>query len=971
MPTPKNVKTLSRSKKIVLSIVILVAGYTVIGFLILPPILKSVLAKKLSENFHRQTTIQDIDLNPYALSLSIEGLKVREPEGSETFVSLDRLYVNMQVMSAFARAVVVRELRIEKPYVNLIRHGENRYNFSDLLTDKGEQDKKEKGGSTPIRFSLNNIQLLDGAIHVLDEPKEKEHKITDINIGLPLISNLPYNVGRFVQPLFAAKFNETTISLEGRAKPFAESHQTILDIDLKGINIPYYLAYVPVKLDFKMLKGFLDLKGTISYTAQPKAKPTLSLAGDLAIRTVDIVDAEDRPMLKVPMLGVSINSAAPLAGKIHLSKVVIESPEVTVQRDEAGNINLAKLVPDQKSETSAPESESEGTVLSIAVDDFQITGGQVAFFDFPENKPFKSTLHPVNATVRHFSNAKGELSAFDFSLETEAGESLTLGGEFSVNPLRAEGELELQSVSVAKYGPYIPDRVQLTVTDGKFSTGGHFSLSALEEGGITSTYKGQVVLSDLACVDKLHTEDLVKWRALRLDDMDIGFNPSYVNIGEISLNELFAHLIVNGDGKLNLQTIVAQKKEEEPAASEEEGTTVQSIKIGKVSLKGGRVNFLDKSIKPSYSAKLTDLEGSVTGLTSEGAKTADVLFRGKLDNQAPLEIKGKINPLGKDLFVDLKVAFKNIELSPMTPYSGKYVGRTIGKGKLSLTLDYLIDKKKLDSQNNFFIDQLTFGDKVESPEATNLPVALGVALLKNRKGEIDLDVPVSGSLDDPEFKVGKIVLKTIMNLLVKAATSPFALLGAVVGGGEELSVLEFDEGRSVISPETQKKLDTLIDALYERPSLKLDIEGHADVEKDRDGLREYLFHEKLQAQKLKHLMKKGSPAVPVDEVQIGPDEYEEYLEKAYKAESFDKQKNFLGFTKKLPVPEMERLIREHIVVSDDDLRLLAVERAKAVERYLLESKKIEPQRLFLIEPKSLAPERKEGIKDSRVDLRIK
>ena len=327
--------------------------------------------------------------------------------------------------------------------------------------------------------------------------------------------------------------------------------------------------------------------------------------------------------------------------------------------------------------------------------------------------------------------------------------------------------------------------------------------------------------------------------------------------------------------------------------------------------------------------------------------------------------------MGEDLFINLKVLFQDIQLSPVSPYSGRYVGYGIGKGKLSLDLEYLIDKQDLESQNRFFIDQLTFGEKVDSPEATSLPVTLGVALLKNRNGEIDLDIPVSGNLDDPEFKVGKVIWKTIMNLLVKAATSPFALLGALIPEGEELSVVEFEYGNALITPESQKKLDTLINALYERPALKLDIEGHVDVEQDREGRGKYLFDRKLKAQKLKLLTKKGSPPDMLDDVQIEPDEYGTYLRKAYNEETFEKPQSFLGFDKKLPVPEMEKLMMEHITVKDGDLRLLAVERAKAVEGYLLASEKIEPQRLFLVEPKSLAPEKREGLRASRVDLRLK
>jgi hypothetical protein len=362
--------------------------------------------------------------------------------------------------------------------------------------------------------------------------------------------------------------------------------------------------------------------------------------------------------------------------------------------------------------------------------------------------------------------------------------------------------------------------------------------------------------------------------------------------------------------------------------------------------------------------------GRISGLSSEETSLADVELRGKLGQSTPIEIIGKINPLRKNLFVDLKAKTQDVDLSPMTPYSGKYIGYTIQKGKLSFDLSYLIDKRKLDSQHTIFLDQLTLGDHVDSPHATRLPVKLAIALLKDRNGEIHLELPVTGSLDDPKFSVWGIIIQILVNLLTKAATSPFALLGAAFGGGEDLGYLEFDYGSVAITDQNLKKLDTLTKALYDRPSLKLEIEGHTDVEKDTEELRRQFFTRKLKVQKLNERVKQGMPAVPVDDLKVEPNEYEKYLTLAYKAEKFPKPRNFLGFAKSLPVPEMEKLMLTHIEIRNDALRSLASQRAIGVKDMILKSGKIEPARVFIIEPKSLSPERREKVRDSRVDFKI-
>jgi hypothetical protein len=368
---------------------------------------------------------------------------------------------------------------------------------------------------------------------------------------------------------------------------------------------------------------------------------------------------------------------------------------------------------------------------------------------------------------------------------------------------------------------------------------------------------------------------------------------------------------------------------------------------------------------------LTEMGGRISGLSSEENTTADVDLRAKLNNYAPLEITGKINPLREDLYVDLKARIKDFDLSPATPYSGKFVGYTIEKGKLSFDLKYLIVKRKLESQNQIFFDQFTFGEKVESPKATKLPVKLAVALLKDRKGEIRLDLPVTGSLDDPKFSVWGVILKILVNLISKAATSPFSLLGAAFGGGEELSYIEFDYGSTAISEPNAKKVDTVVKALQDRPSLKMDIEGHVDMERDREGLKQFLFNRKVKAQKLNEMVKKGQPAIPVDEVKIEKQEYEKYLKMAYKEEKFPKPKNVIGMAKDLPAPEMEKLMLTHIEVKESDLRTLASQRSMKVKEAILKSKQVEPERVFTLEPKSLAPEKKEKVKESRVDFKLK
>jgi hypothetical protein len=260
---------------------------------------------------------------------------------------------------------------------------------------------------------------------------------------------------------------------------------------------------------------------------------------------------------------------------------------------------------------------------------------------------------------------------------------------------------------------------------------------------------------------------------------------------------------------------------------------------------------------------------------------------------------------------------------------------------------------------------------VESPKATNLPVGLAVTLLRDADGKINLDIPVTGRIDDPDFSVWRIVLQVIVNLLTKVATAPFALLGSMFGGGEELSYIQFDYGSSIIPEQGMKKIETLVKALKAKPALKLDIVGGVDMEMDRQGLIREQFLRKLKVQKMNDLLRKGEKVESVDQITIEPQEYDRYLKRAYSAEKFPKPRNFIGLEKSLPNEEMEKLMMTHIVVKEDDLRLLATKRAEAVADAIREEGKFEPGRIFVVEPKTLEPEAKKDVKKSRVDFKLK
>jgi hypothetical protein len=759
-------------------------------------------------------------------------------------------------------------------------------------------------------------------------------------------------------------------------------------LELKTIPLKKYAPYYQERILFDIEDGRLNLSTRYRYRKGEKEPEILLSLSSLLLSNLRLKKTEEGDdFLKIPAFSIKDTEVDLTKKELKIGGLFSQKGDVHLIRKKDGEINVLKLVPSSSAPKEPPQEaktkEAEKPWL-VSLKQLGIDQYKMAVEDQVPPEPVALTIEDFKLRGESLSTAKNSKGKISLSLLLDQKGTLSTAGTIGLDPLFADLKLDLKDIGIGLFQSYFTDKVKITVTSGTFSTAGNLSIGTAENKELKTSYRGETSLSNFTSIDKENGDDFLKWESLAFNEMQVGTQPLLVEMKGISFSDFYARIAINAKGALNLQEVMVKTESPketpspaQPTQAPAKGTevpkekdTTKNIKIGVITLQGGVIDFIDRSLEPHYSLKLSEMGGRISGLSSEETTLADVELRAKLNDYAPLEITGKINPLRENLYVDLKVRFKDMDLGGMTPYSGKFAGYTIQKGKLSFDLKYLIDKRKLDSQNHIFFDQFTLGDKVESPKATKLPVKLAIALLKDRKGEIHLDIPVAGSLDDPKFSVFKIIFQVIMNLIAKAATSPFSLLGAAFGGGEELSYLEFDYGSTTIAGTSMKKVETLAKALRDRPSLKMAIEGHVDVEKDKEGLRQYLFQRKLKTQKLNEMVKKGSPSLPLDEVKIESTEYEKYLKKAYKEEKFPKPKNVIGLAKDLPVPEMEKLMLTHIEPKDEDLRALATQRAMKAKDAILKSGQIEPERIFIIEPKSLAPEKKEKIKASRVDFKV-
>ena len=589
---------------------------------------------------------------------------------------------------------------------------------------------------------------------------------------------------------------------------------------------------------------------------------------------------------------------------------------------------------------------------------------------------------------------------------------LDFKGDLALAPLQARGQLAVERLPVQAFEPYFAGALNIDLLRADASFKGRVAYRDTAAGP-QAEVAGDAALESFSANTLALAEELLAWKSLNMRGLKVALDPARparVDVRETVLNDFFARVIVLPNGRINLQDLVKPatpvanaRPAGTPASDSAEDATksiatnpvktsgngIKSLKnteiaavarpaaaapsglqpvinVGPVSLVNGQVRFSDRFIKPNYSADLSELTGTLSAFSSappaapangEAAAPgmADLELRGKAEGSASLEIMGKLNPLVTPLALDITGKVRDLELPPLSPYAIKYAGYGIERGKMSVDVNYVVlPSGQLTAKNKLVLNQLSFGDKAEGATAS-LPVKLAVALLADRNGVIDLDLPISGSLNDPQFSLGPVIVKVILNVFTKAITAPFSLLARALGGGDELATVRYAAGSAQLSSEARAGLDKVAKALADRPALQLTVVGTGSLDAERDALQRELLAERVRAEKRRQQAQEGVAGAQA--ASVGADEYPALLKAVYGRADMPKPRNLVGLVKDQPVGEMEKLLLANTAVSAEDLRQLANQRAQAVKDYLV-SRDLPPARLFLGAAKAVPPDAK-------------
>jgi len=877
-----------------------------------------------------------------------------------SLATADRISLTLDRADVFGRDIRVTSLAVDAPVIDLRRLADGSLELAQPFFDAApvrRDSTRPSAGATPDKpwvVSVAKAAVAKGKLSLHDETSTFQSSLADVTVEATNLSTKPGEKAH-VSLSFVTDDRIAVFKGEADVDPLAPTATGTFELSKfsLGLLFPYYKDVLAVDVQ----RGSLDLAAHFALLADGNLKISEGVASisDLALA----YPGNKQPFWRFPAIAGGGIEVDVHGRSVKVGEMQSRDAAMRLARERDGSIDVARLMKTTETTGTGIGKDRDERTWTLVFGKATIEHAAIDLEDRVPEPVVKLGIRDLSFTAANYSNARNAKSTA--SLRARVGERgrVAWNGTLVSNPVSFAGQLDVSGLDLVTVRPYVESRVNVSLTAGALAAKGNVALDVPEGAPVKAGWKGNVIVTDFAALDKPTASDLLRWKRLTLDDVETLTEPFRLVVGRVGAEDYFARMIVYEDGTLNLTRLMTPGREPAPAPGAKASTTPADsaaahdalpITIGRIELANGNVNYSDFFVRPNYAANLTEVTGPVTTMSSEQA--GDIAFTARVDHSAPVEVSGRIHPFAKELSLDIAAKARDIDLPPLTPYSVKYAGYGIEKGKLTFDVHYRVENRKLAAENRLVLDQLTFNrERVDSPTATKLPVLLAVSLLKDSRGVIDINLPIAGSLDDPEFSVGGLIIRVIVNLLTKVITAPFALLGAAFGHGEELSIVPFEPGGSALDADAQKRVETLAKALGDRPALKLEIGGRADGQVDREALRHAAVETAMKREKMKSLAASGDAPPSADLVTIGADERVRWLTAAYKESSIkDRPRNAIGLLKDLPPAEMEAMLLADAKVDDDALRLLANARAQAVKDDLA-SKNIATERLFLTVPR--------------------
>lgn len=933
--------------------------YVVLGFWLIPAVIQQQAPQLIARQIGRNATLAGISLNPFAAQITVDGFMLAEVDG-QPFVSFERLAVDLDIgASLWQQALVVDSVELVEPAIAVARHADGTFNFSSLQQTPAQAEQPEHTAK-PLPVVLQRLKIEQGSFAWRDATSAAFKTETVHNLNAEFLNIQTANP----QPLtFSIRLDSATagqLALNGEAslQPLSAKGQLKLGrIDL--VKLWQQLALSDVAIDVAdggvMLQADFAMVDQDSGLALTVAKGAVEI-GNLSVKgTQDTTELLRLPKLAVQGVALDLNKK-----QLSIDSITSSNARIKTWLNADGTSNFQQLFrhdadPSPKSVSSAAKTDPSWTV---GVNSLSLQGYAVDFTDNSPVKPVPIVLTDMNVTLKQYRTTANPTMPLQFATHINGGGKIELNGDLALAPFAAAWSINLQNIDLKIAQSYLESVVKLDVISGEFSTSGKLNLAATANDPFKLNYRGDANIANLVMRDRIKNKDFVKWTNLELNEVYIDLPDQVFKLGQVVLNRPYLRFLIKQDGTTNIADIVVA----EPQSKAADKNAVSKAKpsqqpgpqfaIGKILLQKGLSDFADYSLILPFITQMNDLNGSVAGFSSEKGATADLTLQGRVYDLANVAIKGRYRPDNNDSAISL--SFKNMPLPLITPYMAEFAGYKIEKGQMALDLRYKIAQGQLDAQNNLLIDQLTLGEKVDNPKAVSLPLNLAIALLKDADGKINLDLPITGSLDDPQFSVSALVGKVLVNLVTKVVTSPFKALGSMFADEQDYSHVEFAAGSADLAGTEMAKLDRIAGSLQSKPELLLEVKGMAFEKLDWQAMRFAALYDQLRKIKAAELRNKGQ-TLRAEYIELTDEEYRRLLTQLF-MEKFPLLADFSTFgaprlkgAEKGDFYEVAREKLEAIMLPEAKrLNDLAVARAGAIGKYLTQQAGIDSARVFIL-----------------------
>ncbi len=954
--------------------------FLLIFWLALPPLLKWQLPTQLSALTGGQATLTQVRSNPFKLSLELTGLDLTLTPNSPPFAGFERLAVNLAFWPLFTGTLAFDQIELEGLYGDLERDPQGRFTFQPMLehmarTAPPATEEPVTQTSAPLpKIAITQFDLRRGQFRFRDHyvSPAADIEVTPINFSLS-------NFTTSANPGDANRYQiQANLPLGGRfnwrgdfgLQPHLHAAGSIA---LESVDLTALMPFVRPYVKFELASAKLDLSSDYQFLAQDAQWSLTTNAGALSLSQLALASADPSASVPVRLGQFALSGVQSDLGQqqISIERVTLQDAEVIAALSSSGALDLQDLLTPQVSraatgpdaatidDNTAAADRAETPSWQWSVNAIEGQGLNLVLSEPFSGEPLQHQLTLETMTISKLDSSFAEPIQAQINARINQQASLKLDSQtqLSLAPqldLASTISLNLQQLELAHFQPYVSPHVRLSIDSGKLSGQGSLTLG-YHQGTTQLTTDLSVALDEL--LTQAAQTDFAKAAQLRAAPIRVDLNQRRVSLGEIKLKQPYGRIVIAEDGSTNIGDLVVAPTEPTPSTTTNQANAEPwQIAFDSITIENGSAFFADYSLTPDFATGIHSLNGSLSALDSAKIEPASIELAGKVDKYAPMSLTGSLHPLRPETFLDLALKFNNIELTSMNPYSGTYAGYVIDKGQLSLDLQYQLQDNQLKGSNKVVVDQLQLGAPTHSNKATSLPVALAVALLKDKNGVIDLGLEVSGDVNDPDFAIGPLIATAFGNMISKIVTSPFALLGNLLGAEDELDKIAFEAGTTTLSPEGQHRLDLVAKALDKRPQLKLDVLGQVNRVIDTRQLQQQQLQRQAEKIAGETWQQFDLASLAANKAQLRAfDALILQLDSSWREQQQQQLEKSLSDEERRD-ENLEQALRERFytallsrqTIADDTLELLGQQRAQAVKAYLVEQGKVAPERVFLL-----------------------